>query len=93
MNKKDILAGKVVAALDNFLFDVSFEVRSFDVSCVRNGSLRIATCKGTNGALNSDAKTIINSVSKGGKLFIDAVKAVGPDGRERTLNGITLTVN
>lgn len=90
--KKEVLNSKVVAALDNFLFDVSFEVKSFDVSCVRNGSLRMATCKGTNGGLTGDAKDVVNSVSKGGKLFIDAVKAVGPDKRERTLNGITLTI-
>lgn len=93
VSKKEVLGSKVIAALDNFLFDVSFEIKSFDVSCVKNGSLRMETCKGTNGGLTGSAKDIVNSVSKGGRLFIDGVKAVGPDGRERTLNGITLTVN
>ena len=91
--RNTINSGKIEAKLDNFLFDVSFEIVSFDISTVRNGSLRIATVKGGNGALNSEAKEIIKSVAKGNKLFIDAVKAKGPDGRVRSLNGLTLTVN
>lgn len=93
ISKRDLLSSKVVAALDNFLFDVSFEVKSFDIGCIKNGAYRSATCKGGNGALNSEAKEVINGVSKGGRLFVEAVKVVGPDGRERSINGITLTIN
>ncbi len=91
--KSDVLKSTVKANLKDFLFDVNFEVKSFDVSCIRNGSLRIESCKDTNGKFSKQAVDVINAVPKGGKLYIDAVKVVGPDGRVRSVNGFTITVN
>ncbi len=80
---------EVKAELKDFVFDVSFKVTSFTVSTTKNGFLVSENIKGGS-KLNSAAKQLMQGVARNNRVYVESVKAVGPDGRERSLNGITL---
>jgi len=42
--------------------------------------------------MTSDMKTALSKVATGSKIFIDNVKAKGPDGSLRNIPGVTLKV-
>lgn len=80
---------EVKAELKDFVFDVSFKVTSFVVSTTKNGFLVSETVK-SGSKLNKAASDLMKGVARNSRVYIESVKAVGPDGRERSLNGITL---
>lgn len=86
----------IPAVLENFEFDARFVVTSFDFSYLPKrgeyqGPLPV------NGAYfkgNAQVNTYQQSqASPGDKVFIDNIKARGPDGRTRSLGSINLTLN
>ena len=79
---------EVIAELEGFVFDVSFKVTSFTVSTTKNGFLTSETVKGGS-KLDKKARDLVSSVSRNGRVYVESVKAVGPDGRERSLNGVS----
>ena len=81
---------EVVAELKDFVFDVSFKIKSFDISTTKQGFFM--TEKGESSKLNAKQLALVKGVSRNGKIFVEKVVAVGPDGRDRHLNGVTLTV-
>lgn len=92
-NKGNITKGalnnfEVKAELKDFVFDVNFRVTAFTVSTTRNGFLVSEDIKGSK--LNKNALDLMRGVGRNGRVYVESVKAVGPDGRERSLNGITL---
>ncbi len=80
---------EVKAELKNFVFDVSFQVTSFVVSTTKNGFLVSETVK-SGSKLTKNAADLVKGVSRNGRIYVESVKAKGPDGRERSLNGVTL---
>ena len=80
---------EVKAELKNFVFDVSFQVTSFVVSTTKNGFLVSETVK-RGSKLTKNAAELVKGVSRNGRIYVESVKAKGPDGRERSLNGVTL---
>ena len=80
---------EVKAELKDFVFDVNFKVTSFTVSTTKNGFLISENVKGGS-KLNKNALEMMRSVARNNRVYVESVKAVGPDGRERSLNGITL---
>ncbi|HTN46976.1 MAG TPA: gliding motility protein GldM [Flavipsychrobacter sp.] len=86
----------VIAVLENFDFDAKFSVTSFDFSWYpkRGGEYQGPyTIKGSRFEGDSRVKTYFNNgVKIGDKVFIENIKAVGPDGRTRTLGSINLTL-
>jgi len=86
----------IPAVLENFDFDTRFTVTSFDVSWLpKRGeyqgpfSVQGAYFKG-NPQVNQYQTTL---AKPGDKVFIENIRAVGPDKRTRLLNSITLTLN
>jgi gliding motility-associated protein GldM len=89
--KRDLLAAQgVVAKMENFEFDVKFDVISYTVSATVRGNVVEAPCRGAR--LTGDARTIIRELKSGQKLYIEKIKARGPDGTVRDLGTIALRV-
>jgi gliding motility-associated protein GldM len=78
----------VAAKMENFEFDLKFRVTEFTVSTTLNGFLKEATAKSYK--LTKEQKNIIQSLSKGQRVYIQDIKAVGPDGSVRKLPAIAL---
>jgi hypothetical protein len=80
-----------MAVLENFDFDLTFTVTSFTVSAMVGGFLKSYTC--SSNRFSSDATNVINKASRGNKVYIEDVKAKGPDGTVRNLGTIAFTID
>ena len=80
----------VKAELENFDFDMKFQVVSFRVSATIKGFAQDAQITGA--AFNANAKQIIQQVPSGGKVYIEDIKAKGPDGTTRDLGTLCFKV-
>jgi gliding motility-associated protein GldM len=78
----------VIADMKNFDFDLKFQVLGFDLVSTVNGFERVE--KSTSNKVTTGQSNLLNSLKKGNRITIENIKAKGPDGRERTLNSITL---
>ena len=89
---KNVLASQtgVVAEMEDFVFDLRYQVTQFSLGIVTPQGERIEPS--TSAAITPAQKSLINGVTKGGKVFITNIKARGPDGI-RDLNDIIFTVN
>lgn len=85
-------AGGIRAAIDDGLLNVEFTVKSFRIDIFDSMGNDIPEDSQT--AQYSDRqRTAIQRLQRGKKFFITRVKAVGPDGIERTLAPIEVIVN
>lgn len=92
IGKQELLAQVGVAAdLENFDFDLKFRVTEFTVSASVQGFRKDAISKSYK--FTNEQKQIIRSLSKGQRLYIEDIKAVGPDGSTRSLPAIALLLN
>ncbi|MGN6475734.1 MAG: gliding motility protein GldM [Flavipsychrobacter sp.] len=84
----------VLAALDNFDFDARFVVTSFDFSVVpkRGEMIGPFSVKGARFDGSQTVKDAIGRLRPGDKVYIEEIKARGPDGTTRSLNTIGLTL-
>ena len=84
------VAQGVIAKLENFEFDLRFDVVSYTVSATIAGNFLEKPCTGP--ALSSDAKAVLEKVKSGQKVFIENIKARGPDGTTRNLGTLSFKV-
>ncbi|MCB0516044.1 MAG: gliding motility protein GldM [Chitinophagales bacterium] len=81
----------VRAALDDFVFDAKFEVKSFEMTRAAKGQdLEIAVNQGA--MFDGRSRGLIDKASPGDLFYFDKIKAVGPDGTPRTLPSITFKI-
>ena len=80
----------VKADLENFDFDMKFNVVSFKVSATIKGFSQDATANSA--AFTAQQKQIIAQVPSGGKVYIEDIKAKGPDGSIRSLGTIAFKI-
>lgn len=89
--RKDLYAAAgVIAKMENFEFDLRFDIVSYQVSATIRGNVVEQACRGPQ--LSSNAKKIIKELKSGQKLYIEKIKAKGPDGTIRDLGTIALKV-
>ncbi len=81
----------VIAEMENFEFDLKFTVTEFTVSSVVNGFVRDATARGNR--FTDEQKNLIRTLGKGSRIYIQDIKAVGPDGSQRPLPTIMFQLN
>jgi gliding motility-associated protein GldM len=81
----------VAAEMEHFDFDLKFTVTEFTVSTTVQGFLQEATSKSYK--FTKDQKAIIRNLSRGQRVYIQDIKAVGPDGSTRDLSTIALLLN
>ncbi|MBQ1698264.1 MAG: hypothetical protein II075_10325, partial [Bacteroidales bacterium] len=80
----------VKADLENFDFDMKFNVVSFKVSATVKGFTQDAASNSA--AFTAQQKQIIQQVASGGKIYIEDIKAKGPDGSIRSLGTIAFKI-
>ena len=76
--------------MENFEFDLRFDIISYQVSATVRGNVVEQPCRGP--ALSGNAKKIIGELKSGQKLYLEKIKAKGPDGTIRDLGTIALKV-
>jgi hypothetical protein len=76
--------------LKNFLLDLKWEIESFVFSIpMDNKDIEISS-KGNK--LTDEMKSLISGCNSGGKIIFKNVRAIGPDGKIRSLYPIVLTI-
>ncbi|MDR1673367.1 MAG: gliding motility protein GldM [Bacteroidales bacterium] len=81
----------VVPELAGFDFDMKFRVVSFTVNALVK---TFNVSKPSNSAtINAEQKALINGLTKGGKVYFEDIKVIGPDGMTRELPAIAFTLN
>lgn len=91
ITKSALLATQgVIAKMENFDFDLQFQVISFDLSMTINGAE--VSVKSAGNALSAEQKTYLSKAKTGGKVYIENVKVKGPDGSLRTIGGVNLKI-
>jgi len=80
----------VIAKMENFEFDLKFTVTSFKLTMIVGGT-PIEQVSNSN-RITSDMKAMLKKAKPGTKVYIEAIKAKGPDGTVRKLGGLSLKV-
>ena len=90
--KSDLLAQQAVFAnLPDFDFDLRYTVTEFTITFNDKGFDVPAASKSNR--LTDEQKANINKLTRGKKLYVEKIKAIGPDKRVVDLNPIIITVN
>jgi hypothetical protein len=76
--------------MKDFDFDLKFQIVSYTVTATISGKFIEQECKGP--FLSDDAKQVLDKVKTGQKVFIESVKAKGPDGTIRNLGTLAFKV-
>jgi hypothetical protein len=84
-------SGVVAAMPADFEFDLKFTVTEFTVMAVVQGFVQERKVRGN--LFTPEVKSLINNLSKGNPVYIQDIKAVGPDGSVRTLSTINFKLN
>jgi gliding motility-associated protein GldM len=91
VKKTELTAAQgVIAKMENFEFDLRFDVVSYTVTTTIAGNVLEKPCSGP--ALSGDAKAVLEKVKSGQKVFIENIKARGPDGSVRNLGALSFKV-
>lgn len=81
----------VLVQLEDFNYDVKFRVTGFAVSACIRGFFHEVRSKGNQ--FTSKQRQLMSSLKKGDKVFIDNIRAKGPDGSIRKLPPIIFTID
>ena len=77
--------------LKDFLWDLKFVIKSFTLSW--NKDNYDISESSTSNKLTEKMKEAISNGKVGQKFYFEKIKAIGPDGREKDLNPIIITIN
>jgi len=86
------LARAIIPRLENFEFDMNFEIASFVMATTIAGDFRTLT--GSGNMFSQEMLQLINNATRGQRVIFENITTrPGPDGRVRTLSPITFTIN
>lgn len=86
------LAGAIIPRLENFEFDMNFEIANFTMATQIAGDFR--TFQGGGNRFSQEMMQVINNASRGQRVIFENITTrPGPDGRTRTLSPISFTIN
>lgn len=90
---KNLLAAQVVvqADMENFDFDLKFQITEFKVSAVQGGFVKDEMSKSNR--ITPAQLELIRNLNKGQKVYFEDIKAVGPDGSVRELSTLVYKIN
>lgn len=80
----------VIARMENFEFDLKFNVVSFVMSATVKG--KVVEKPGKGAKLTGDMRTLLKALKPQQKVYIEKIKAKGPDGTVRDLGSISIKV-
>ena len=92
--KKNLLlaqSGLFAKMGDDFDFDLKYTVTQFTIARVKGGFYVDKHSK--NNRITEEQMELIKGASKGDRLTIENIKAIGPDGRNKKLASIVITVD
>ncbi len=81
----------VFAEMQDFDFELEYKVSRFSISVLRDGYIVDVASKSNR--FTDDQKELIKTLSRGSKVSIEEIRAVGPDGRTRDLGTMTFTLD
>jgi gliding motility-associated protein GldM len=90
---KGVLTGQdgVLAILKDFDFNLQFTVTTFRLSYENKG---LFVSKDSNSQmLTAEQRALLNGLVRGQRLYVENIKAIGPDKKLRTLGAIIIQVN
>lgn len=91
VSKTDLSAALgVIAKMENFDFDLRFEVIEFTIGTTVSGNYRELTSKSNR--VTGDMQEMLRNAKPNQRFFIERIKVKGPDGTQRTLPPISLKV-
>jgi gliding motility-associated protein GldM len=90
--EKNLLSAQqvVIADMENFDFDAPFKVTEFTIAASIKGFTRELPSKGNR--ITDEQRDLLKGMNKGDRVTFTDIKAVGPDGRVRELNGVIFKV-
>ena len=74
--------------MENFEFDLRFNITTFIVTCNIGGFDESAKTNGRK--FTTQQKSIIRKARKNSRVIIEGVRAKGPDGKTRKINDLVL---
>ncbi len=80
----------VSADMENFDFDLVFKVTAFNVTAIQSGFARIEPSKSNK--FTPQQLSLIKAAQKNQKVYIEDIKAIGPDGTTRSLGTLSFTL-
>jgi gliding motility-associated protein GldM len=83
-------AAGVIAKMIDFEFDLKFEVTEYRVTMIIGGTPIEKMTKGA--AVSGDMKEMFQKAKPGQKVYIEGIKARGPDGTTRNLGSLSFKV-
>lgn len=83
--------GVMASMPPDFDFDLKFNVTSYTVMCIVQGFVQEKPVKGN--MFTQEVRNLINNQNKGNSVYIQDIKAVGPDGTIRNLSTINFKLN
>ena len=86
------LAAAIIPRLENFEFDMNFEIANFTMATQVAGDFRTFQTSGNR--FSQEMLQVINNATRGQRVIFENITTrPGPDGRTRTLSPITFTIN
>lgn len=83
----------VAAVLENFDFDARFEVTSFEVSYQKRRQDYQGPIPQSGPRFSGDLQKYLNELRAGDRVWIENIRAKGPDGTTRILNSVNFLLN
>jgi len=77
--------------MEDFDFELEYKVTHFNVSCVKNGYS--VDERSENNRFTDAQRELIKGLGRGQKVFINEIKAIGPDKISKPLGSITITID
>lgn len=91
VQRKNLIAAQgVIAKMENFEFDLRFDIVSYVMSATIKGKVVDQPARGPR--VTANMKTLLGALRPGQKIYIEKIKAKGPDGTVRDLGTIVLKV-
>ncbi len=85
-----VAAGGIIPKMDNFDFELYFQITSFTLTMNKAGDLVSEITSGSK--YSPKMISMLNSASRGQKIYFEDIKAKGPDGTTRNLGSIALKI-
>ena len=80
----------VIADLKDFVFDLNYPIRSFDIAVTNGADVKILSS--TSNRLTAQQKELLRETRRNQTISVENIKATAPDGTIRKLAGITLRI-
>jgi gliding motility-associated protein GldM len=80
----------VIADLEDFVFDLKYPIRSFEITVISGGDVK--TLQSSNNRVTPQMKELMQTLRRNQLVVIENIKATAPDGTIRKLGSISLRV-